>query len=268
MNSSGTADSWFDYYPFGQLLDGRNQIGSADPRYIFTGKERDVESQYDYFGARYYDGRTARWMSVDPLSHKHADYSPYAYVYNNPTRLIDPLGLDSLQRSQIVAKAREYIDKRPKGNSYQMGAKGKPGEKVDCSGLASGSVKAAGEPNPNRGKGESGVLRIESNTKPVFSFELQAGNLVSFRKAGGGYEYHIGVVEKILERVDGAAVRFSYIDSQSPTGPGQREFDVRATGSLSVHSFLKADTRPDLPAANLAGQDNTRVYVSSSHVTN
>lgn len=207
-------------------------------------------------------------MSVDPLSHKHADYSPYAYVYNNPTRLIDPFGLDSLQRTQMVAKAKEYVKKKPKGNSYEMGAKGKPGQKVDCSGLVSGSVKGGGEPDPNRGKGESGVLNIESNTKMVFSFELQSGNLVSFRKTGGSYEYHIGVVEQVLERVDGAAVRFSYIDSQSPTGPGQREFDMRATGPLNVHSFLKADTRPDLPAAAVAAQDNTSVFDSSSNLMN
>jgi len=30
----------------------------------FAEKERDVESQYDYFGARYYDSRIGRWLVV------------------------------------------------------------------------------------------------------------------------------------------------------------------------------------------------------------
>ena len=37
---------------------------SAD--YKFTGKERDKESSYDYFGARYYDSRVGRWGGVEP----------------------------------------------------------------------------------------------------------------------------------------------------------------------------------------------------------
>ena len=32
---------------------------------------------------------------MDPLVEKHFDNSPYAYVYNNPIKLIDPFGLDS-----------------------------------------------------------------------------------------------------------------------------------------------------------------------------
>jgi YD repeat-containing protein len=35
-------------------------------RVKFTGKERDEENLYDYFGARYYDSRIGRWGGVDP----------------------------------------------------------------------------------------------------------------------------------------------------------------------------------------------------------
>lgn len=61
-------------------------------KYKFTSKERDAESNYDYFGARYYDSRIANWGSVDPLLEKHKDWTPYNYVLRNPTRLIDPDG--------------------------------------------------------------------------------------------------------------------------------------------------------------------------------
>ncbi len=63
-----------------------------DTPYNFTGKERDVDTGYDYFGARYYDSRIGRWMSVDPLVEKYPGLSPYNYVANNPLLLIDKKG--------------------------------------------------------------------------------------------------------------------------------------------------------------------------------
>lgn len=51
---------------------------------------------YDY-GARFYDPQIGRWHSIDPASENgHYDYTPYAYVYNNPLIFIDPFGLDSV----------------------------------------------------------------------------------------------------------------------------------------------------------------------------
>jgi RHS repeat-associated protein len=50
---------------------------------------------YQYFGARYYNSDISVWLSVDPMSDKHPDYTPYAYVYNNPLNLVDPWGLDT-----------------------------------------------------------------------------------------------------------------------------------------------------------------------------
>jgi RHS repeat-associated protein len=75
------------------ILDGRstdNNYNNAKCK--FTGKERDVESGYDYFGARYYDSRIGRWLVVDPLFEKHPEWSPYNYVLDNPLVFIDPNG--------------------------------------------------------------------------------------------------------------------------------------------------------------------------------
>jgi len=45
-----------DYDSWGSMIPDRKwQTISDESIYKFTGKERDNESNYDYFGARYYD---------------------------------------------------------------------------------------------------------------------------------------------------------------------------------------------------------------------
>ena len=61
----------------------------------FTGKERDEETGYGYFGARYMDYELmAMWLSVDPMADKYPGVSPYAYCALNPVKLVDPDGRD------------------------------------------------------------------------------------------------------------------------------------------------------------------------------
>jgi uncharacterized protein RhaS with RHS repeats len=45
----------------------------------------------DYFGGRYYDPETGRWLTPDPLGFVDG-LNPYLYVGNNPINLIDPFG--------------------------------------------------------------------------------------------------------------------------------------------------------------------------------
>jgi RHS repeat-associated protein len=79
-----------DYYPFGMIMPRRSSnSGNAAGRYKFTGKERDVETGFDYFGARYYDSRIARWLSVDPLAGGTPGWTPYRYCFNNPLIFLD-----------------------------------------------------------------------------------------------------------------------------------------------------------------------------------
>lgn len=81
-----------DYYAFGLDLPGRRFVSGSATREHFTGKERDSETGFDYFGARYYMPEIGRWMSVDPLADSYPDWSPYNYVLNNPVSLTDPTG--------------------------------------------------------------------------------------------------------------------------------------------------------------------------------
>ncbi len=72
-----------------------NHYQNISPNYpqSFTGKERDSETGFSYFGARYYDSDILTgWLSVDPLADKYPSLSPYNYCALNPIRIIDPNG--------------------------------------------------------------------------------------------------------------------------------------------------------------------------------
>ena len=90
-NAGGMPIQYIHYAPYGELIATQQTIG-YDERYKFTGKERDAETGYDYFGARFYDHRKAIWNSVDPLADKYPNVTPYLYCNGNPIMLVDPDG--------------------------------------------------------------------------------------------------------------------------------------------------------------------------------
>ena len=84
-----------DYSPFGVQLDGRTIQGDFY-RQGFNGMEKDDEvkgggNSYD-FGARMYDARVGRWLSVDPLASEFSFESNYCFTSNNPIYFIDGNG--------------------------------------------------------------------------------------------------------------------------------------------------------------------------------
>ena len=64
--------------------------------FSFTGKEKDSESDYYYFGARYFIPTLSIWNSVDPMAGKYPSLSPYNYCAWNPVKIVDPNGMDTI----------------------------------------------------------------------------------------------------------------------------------------------------------------------------
>jgi len=82
--------------------------GLKASRYGFNGKMKDNEVEgegdvYDY-GARMYDARLGRFMSVDPLIHKFPELSTYQYASNRPIQGIDYDG-EEFHSSTLVSPA-------------------------------------------------------------------------------------------------------------------------------------------------------------------
>ena len=79
-----------DYYPYGKML--REYISGQQEKYLTTHHERDVETGFDYRGARFYDSDLGRFLSLDALADNYSNQSNYCYAYNNPNLFIDPTG--------------------------------------------------------------------------------------------------------------------------------------------------------------------------------
>jgi RHS repeat-associated protein len=112
-NQVGVPETDIQSWPYGdQLYSFPDQYApattdDATPLH-FTGKERDAESGNDYFGARYYNPQTGRFISEDPIG-LAAGPNEYAYVGDSPLNFIDPLGMDKKQN--IFSCASEFATK-------------------------------------------------------------------------------------------------------------------------------------------------------------
>jgi RHS repeat-associated protein len=80
----------YDYRSFGEQIE-LTSPSTGKVTENFTGKERDDETQLDYFGARYLDPMLGMWTSVDP---KRQFASPYLYAGNEANSIngVDPDG--------------------------------------------------------------------------------------------------------------------------------------------------------------------------------
>ena len=104
-DSAGNPVQHLHYLPFGEdFVNQRTTDFSA--RYTFSAKEKDAETKYSYFWARYYSSELSIWLSVDPMSDKYASTSPYAYCRNNPIRLVDPNGMFDDEAKAIKLRNR------------------------------------------------------------------------------------------------------------------------------------------------------------------
>ena len=93
-DSIGIPIQHLQYLPYGEPYINQHPFGYSE-RFTFTGKEKDEETGYGYFGARYMDHELmTMWLSVDPMADKYPSISPYAYCAWNPVKLVDPDGRD------------------------------------------------------------------------------------------------------------------------------------------------------------------------------
>jgi RHS repeat-associated protein len=117
-DAAGEVYEHMEYTPYGELwVEAKSDTTGKIP-FRFTGKELDEETGLYYYGARYMDPKTCRWISGDPALGEYLPEAPtsdearkkngnlpgmggvfntvnltsYQYAGNNPMKYMDPTG--------------------------------------------------------------------------------------------------------------------------------------------------------------------------------
>ncbi len=91
QSGDGTWSGRYDYTAFGETVRQEGAFGAVNP-FRFSTKFTDTETGLLYFGFRYYNPATGRWLNRDPIG-EEGGVNVYGYVANAPTTTVDPFGL-------------------------------------------------------------------------------------------------------------------------------------------------------------------------------
>ena len=116
--SDGTVDGRLEHGPFGELLRASGRVGDA-LLLRWSTKYEDAETGFLYYGRRYYDPLTGRWLSRDPIG-EAGGVNLYGFVGNDPGDRIDPWGLqlyEQLYRPTGLPRSNWQVGSRPRGSA-------------------------------------------------------------------------------------------------------------------------------------------------------
>jgi RHS repeat-associated protein len=80
----------YRYDPFGRLIGTPTDLAARNTQ-RFSSKDWHNPSEFYYFGYRFYDPATQRWLNRDPIG-EDGGVNLYGYVGNNPVNFYDPYG--------------------------------------------------------------------------------------------------------------------------------------------------------------------------------
>jgi RHS repeat-associated protein len=211
-DSIGVIKAESDYYPWG----GELKFVDADPNhYKFTGKERDTETQLDYFGARYYSNRLGRFITPDwsqvivPVPYANfgdpQTLNQYSYVRGLPTTKADLDGHGFWEHlKNWVGDAQCWCDEKGAKQAIQTRISN------ERNWLINNIAQNSSQANALRGASDAQIQGIYGQWKSAV-FQAQSGNevlhdisefqrsesgaLVLFR--GGPYEARAGTDVKV-----------------------------------------------------------------------
>jgi RHS repeat-associated protein len=113
VNNQSASVATYEYGPFGEVVRSSGPLAGVNP-FGFSTKYIDAENGLDYYGLRYYNPSTGRWISRDPIE-ETGGLNIYSIVANNPLDKVDPIGLSSVTKQgflQALDAAKAVMHKK------------------------------------------------------------------------------------------------------------------------------------------------------------
>ena len=121
--ANGSVAANYEYGPFGEVIRATGPMAKLNP-FMFSTKFYDWETGLYYYGHRYYNPSTGRWLSRDPIE-EEATQNLYVFTDNDPIDETDFLGLDPLAYTSIGVTHRQGSsthDSDESGNQHSSSA--------------------------------------------------------------------------------------------------------------------------------------------------
>ena len=97
--ASETLVAEYEYDPYGQTVTSSGPLKDVF-NFRFSTKYFDAETELYYYGFRYYDSETGRWLNRDPIE-EDGGLNLYGMVGNNPIMYVDPTGESSVAANAL-----------------------------------------------------------------------------------------------------------------------------------------------------------------------
>ena len=89
--ADGTSSAVYEYDPFGNLLRATGPMAKVNP-FRFSTKYQDDETDWSYYGYRFYNASMGRWLSRDPIE-EAGGVNLHCMIRNDALNNIDLIGL-------------------------------------------------------------------------------------------------------------------------------------------------------------------------------
>jgi RHS repeat-associated protein len=234
-----------DFYPYGGEIDFTN---TCPQNYKFQGKERDTETNNDYFGARFYSSTYGRFLSPDwssvPAPVPYANLTNpqtlnlYAFVNDNPESFADLDG--HCCWDWIKSQASSLLVGADKGlRNYAGSTLGRLapayGEAIGTSDIAGGQTRAQAS-NTTEAIGMAAAQVAATAATTAATAEL----------AGGGGVEPEGTVTRYMGAGEAATVESTgSIPNVDAAGAPK---DIHVTTDAPLDSAAEAKQKYELPA--------------------
>lgn len=265
-----------EYTPYGELWEEQKSDVFDRIPFRFTGKELDDETALYYYGARYLDPRTSRWISSDPAGFDliNPNDNPsllisglnwYSYTENNPIRYTDPTGMEPVyagmdsnyyysgNKTPHYGKNQEYANTQTAlvGGNYVFGGNDPAVDGgVDCSGGPLFGLREMGYDIPDMTADQI----VNNLTVPVEDGEYKPGDIRAL------HDSKTGEVDHLQTMLEDGRVNPAGDDTNKRNNPGKIEKLEGSPPSSGTLHRLDWDSIDKNYGQNTESKSNWRDY--------